>query len=304
MEQVTKPKFLHDHDLSWFCMLMALLVVSSEHSGMREMAKTLGLGEDITNYRPISLLSLVSKIAEHCVFAHFFSFITGNIYPLQHGFVKGRSTITQLLDTVHRIKNAIDQGVHTDVAFLDFSKAFDSVSHPHLISKLDQIGIKGPLLQWFTSYLNNRVQRVVIDGKNSEWLPVTSGVPQGSMLGPALFVVFINDMPRPVSQCNTLALFADDAKCFCTIRSASDCVRFQGDIDNLVEWTDVWKMGFNTDKCSLCMITRKRNPIIYNYNMRGKALKRVEAQRDLGVLITCDARFNEHISFLCPSKQS
>ena len=136
---------------------------------------------------------------------------------------------------MHRITRAIDQGVQTDVAFLDFSKAFDSVSHPHLISKLDQIGIKGHLLQWFTSYLNNRVQRVVIDGKNSEWLPVTSGVPQGSLLGPALFVSFINDMPRAVSQCSTLALFADDAKFFCTIRSASDCVQFQGDINNLVE---------------------------------------------------------------------
>ena len=86
-----------------------------------------------------------------------------------------------------------------------------------------------------------------------------------------------------------------DAKCFRTVRSASDCVLFQGDIDNLVEWSDVWKMAFNLDKCSLCTITRKRNPIFHYYNMRGRALKRVEAQRDLGVLITCDARFNEHI---------
>ena len=136
-----------------------------------------GNKEEFVNYRPISLLSLVSKIDERCVFAHFYSFIASNIYPLQHGFVKGRSTITQLLDTVHRITSAIDQGVQTDVAFLDFSKAFDSVLHPHLISKRDQIGIKGPLLQWFTSYLDNRVQRVVIDGNNSEWLPITSGVP-------------------------------------------------------------------------------------------------------------------------------
>ena len=91
-----------------------------------------------------------------------------------------------------------------------------------------------------------------------------------------------------MSQCSTLALFADDAKCFRTIRSASDCVLFQGDIDNLVDLSNVWKMAFNMDKCSLYTITRKRNPTIYDYNMRGKALKRVEAQRDLGVLITCD----------------
>ena len=143
-----------------------------------------------------------------------------------------------------------------------------AVSHPHLISKLDQIGIKGPLLQWFKVIWITGCSVFVIDGKNSEWLPVTSGVPQGSLLGPALFLLFINDMSCAVSQCSTLALFADDAKCFHTIRSASDCVLFQGDIDNLVDWSDVWKMAFNVDKCSLCTITRKRNPIIYDYNTR------------------------------------
>ena len=164
---------------------------------------------------------------------------------MQHGFVKGRSTITQLLDTVHRIVRTIDQGDQTDIAFLDFCKAFDSVSHAHLIRKLDQSGIKGPLLHWFSSYLDKRLQRVVIDGKSSDWLPVTSGVPQGSILGPALFVLFINDMPNVLSHSSTLALFADDAKCFRAIRSYTDCALLQDDIDKLVDWSNNWKLDFN-----------------------------------------------------------
>ena len=104
-----------------------------------------------------------------------------------------------------------------------------------------------------------RQQPVVIDGKHSNWLPVTSGIPQGSLLGPALFVLFINDMPSAVSDNTTFALFADDAKCFRTMRSSLDCAQFQRDIDTLVEWSYAWKLAFNFDKCSLCTVTKKRN---------------------------------------------
>ena len=159
----------------------------------------------------------------------------------------------------------IDHGEQTDVDFLDFSKAFDSVSQAHLIRKLDQSGFKEPLLHWFISYLgNSRLQRVVIDGKSSDWLPVTSGVPQGSLLGPALFVLFINNMPSALSHSSALALFADDAKCFRAIGSYTDCVLLQDDIDKLVDWSNNWKPAFNVDKCSLCTVKRKRNPITCN----------------------------------------
>ena len=254
-----------------------------------------GKKDEVTNYRPISLLSLVSKITERCVFDKLFDFIADRIHPLQHGFVKGRSTITQLLDTVHRLTKAIDQGYQTDVTFLDFSRAFDSVSHSLLICKLDHNGIKGHLLRWFTSYLYERHQRVVIDGKHSNWLPVTSGIPQGSLLGTALFVLFINDMPSAVSDNTTLALFADDAKCFRTIRSPLDCGQFQRDIDTLVEWSYAWKLAFNFDQCSLCTVTKKRNPTIYDYKMNNKIIKRVLSQKDLSIVITSDANFKEHI---------
>ena len=163
----------------------------------------------------------------------------------------------------------IDHGEQTDVTLMDFSKAFDSVSHVHLIRKLDQSGIKGPLLNGFISYLGNRLQRADIDGKSSDWLPVTSEVPQGSLLGPALFVLFINDMPSALSHSSALASasFADDTKCFRAIGSYTDCALLQDDIDKLVDWSNNWKLAFNVDKCSLCTATRKRNSIICNYKM-------------------------------------
>ena len=128
------------------------------------------------------------------------------------------------------------------------------------------------------------MQHVLIDDKHAGWLSVTSGVPQGSLLGPALFSLFINDMPRALSHSSTLALFADDAKCFHTIRAVSDC-----------EWSDEGKLVFNSDKCSLCSVTRKRGPITYDFTMGTKTLIRVYTQLGLGVLITCDTRFNERI---------
>ena len=134
---------------------------------------------------------------------------------MPHGFVKGRSSITQLLDTVHQMVRTIDHGEQTDVAFLDFSKAFDSVSHAHLIRKLDQSGIKGPLVHWFISYLGNKLQRVVIEESSC-------------LLGPALFVLFINDMPSALSHASTLALFADDAKCLWSPKSVTMIKRVEG----------------------------------------------------------------------------
>ena len=250
---------------------------------------------DVINYRPISLLSLVEKVVERVVYNKFYPFVENRIYHLQHGFMKGRSTVTQLLAIVHQLSKSIDERGQTDIAYLDFTKAFDSVSHNLIIDKLYSIGIRGPLLKWFRSYLHDRKQRVVLDGKCSEWLSVTSGVPQGSILGPAVFVLFINDMPDVVSEPSTLALFADDAKCLRAINDVGDCVALQDDLNNLSEWSVKWKLNFNIEKCTISTITRKRNPVLSSYTIAHCPIKRVNEQRDLGIHISSNATFNEHI---------
>jgi hypothetical protein len=213
----------------------------------------------VSNYRPISLLCVVSKIMERCIYNHVFAAVEPHIHPLQHGFVKGRSCATQLLNVYNRVGATLDQGDQTDIVFLDISKAFDSVPHDIIVHKLKMYGFNGNLLKWIESYLTGRRQRVLVEGSFSEWLPVTSGVPQGSILGPLLFVLYINDMPSVVRSID-IALFADDAKCIMKISSDEDCRSMQADLDRLFEWGNTWSMCFNVNKCKVLTISRSRNP--------------------------------------------
>lgn len=148
------------------------------------------------------------------MYSAIYSHVAAYLSDCQHGFVKGRSTATQLILTHHKWAKALDEGHQVDVVFLDFSKAFDRVPHQALLHKLCNFGISGELLNWCQDYLSNRRQRVVIDGYSSSLTEITSGVPQGSILGPLFFVLFINDLPDVVSSASTIALYADDiARC-------------------------------------------------------------------------------------------
>ena len=249
------------------------------------------------NYRPVSLLSVVSKVMERCVYDHIYEHVSSLLSPLQHGFVKGKSCSTQLLDVYHRIGESLDKSCQTDIIFLDFSKAFDSVSHSLLLHKLQSYGINGKLLNWLRSYLSSRQQRVVIEGCESEWLPVKSGVPQGSILGPLLFLLYINDMPDVVSSSH-VALFADDAKCYRSINNVDDCIKLQGDLDKLFKWSTVWKLKFNVKKCQVLSISRSMCKHSFNYSLSGTVLDRTESFKDLGVTISQDLSWGTHVSSL------
>ena len=257
---------------------------------------------DPANYRPVSLTSQVCKVMESLVRAKIIQHLDENnlISEAQHGFREGRSCLTNLLETLEAWTKIIDDGDGIDVAYLDFRKAFDLVSHKHLIHKLTKYGISGQIIEWVKNFLDNRTQRVLIRGTASSYHKVTSGVPQGSVLGPILFLIFINDLPLKVLS--PLSLFADDSKIFTRIIDASNADKnytnigsevLQQDLNCVLKWAKKWKMEFNVDKCKIMHIGQN-NPKS-TYNMDGKNLEATLSEKDLGVLIDYKLDFGSHI---------
>ena len=250
------------------------------------------------NYRSISLLSIPGKCQERIVHTAIYSHVSGYLSDWQHGFVKGRSTATQLILTHHKWAKTLDEGRQVDLAFLDFSKAFDRVPHNALLHKLCNLGISGNLLNWCKDYLSNRTQRVVIDGYSSSLSEITSGVPQGSILGPLFFVIFINDLPDVVCSDNTIALYADDSKMFRVIDCDEDLIYFQEDLDKLHQWSQRNQMDFNTKKCKIMRITRKQVPFTNSVHMNDTVLEEVKEFKDLGILTDCSLSWNSHTDMI------
>ena len=214
----------------------------------------------------------------------------GVISPAQHGFLPARSVTTQLLECLDAWSEAIDSGHSVDIIYLDLSKAFDSVPHRRLLTKMKRMGISDQLLSWCEAFLTGRTQRVVLNGTHSPWSEVSSGVPQGSVLGPLLFVIYINDMPSVIQTC--IKLFADDAKVYYPIKQDSDRLHLQQDLDSLETWAAASQLRYNAAKCQVLHIGA-RNPQ-HEYRIAGLEIPSYDVVKDLGVLIDTRLSFQAH----------
>lgn len=243
---------------------------------------------DASNYRPISLTSAICKVAERIIVNQLLKFLSdNNILPdNQHGFLPDRSVTTNLLSAVNAWTSSLDTNVPTDVIYLDFEKAFDRVPHQRLLSKLEHYGVRGNLLNWIKMYLKNRTFCVRIGNHTSSEHSVISGVPQGSVLGPILFIVYISDLSKCISSPSLM--YADDTKKF--NNPFTDATTIQDDIDRISAWCENWLLSLNSSKCNILHIGR-HNPML-NYVLDGCPLNSVSVQNDLGVLVSNDLKWS------------
>ncbi|CAH2096311.1 unnamed protein product [Euphydryas editha] len=209
----------------------------------------------VSNYRPISILNCFAKVFECLVYDYIYSHLKIVISPHQHGFIKSRSTATNLLSYMHYLSSTSDQSGQVYLLYIDFAKAFDRVDHTILCIKAEHLSIHGSLLRWLHSYLLNRTQLVTVSGYESSPFIAESGVPQGSNLGPLLFLMFMNDLLNKL-KCECLA-FADDIKIYRRIHSTADCIVLQSDIDILTRWCEENYMSLNIEKCQVITFTKK-----------------------------------------------
>jgi hypothetical protein len=222
--------------------------------------------------------------------------------PLNHGFRQGLSCETQLITALNDWATSLNNKRQVDLITLDFSKAFDKVPHQRLLLKLSYYGIRNQTLRWISAFLSNRTQKVQVNGSHSSEAAVTSGVPQGTVLGPALFLLYINDISSTINS--NMRLFADDSIIYRDINSPDDHAILQDDLEKLLSWANKWQMDFNSSKCTVMSITNKKTTSQFNYNMNNITLQRVSHQDYLGVTISHNLQWESHINRITKSASS
>ncbi len=253
-----------------------------------------------SNYRPISLLNTISKVLERAVFKYLYNHFKDNniLTPLQSGFVPGDSTVNQLTFLYNTFCRALDDGKEVRVVFCDISKAFDRVWHTGLLLKLKAAGVINNIHDWFTSYLSNRKQRVVLPGVTSDWNQIKAGVPQGSILGPLLFLLYINDIVNDINS--SIRLFADDTSLYLIVDTPETASRtINADLDTITNWSNKWLVLFNPKKTESLLISRKRNTVAHpQLLMNTVNVSEVECHKHLGIYLSNDGTWHQHIDYI------
>ena len=257
---------------------------------------------ELSNYRPVSLLSCVGKIMERVIFKYVYNYFHSNglFYKYQAGFLPGHSTVYQLIETYDSIVKAIDEGKHCCMVFCDLSKAFDRVWHKGLLFKLKSYGVNGLLLQWFESYLNYRNQRVLFRNTVSGSKFVQAGVPQGSVLGPLLFLIYVNDVADNMS--GLCRLYADDNSLqHCSSNTQTIQLQLNNDLEKLNAWSKQWLLKFNPSKTKAVFFSTKKNVDLPSLEFQNCSLDFVSTQKHLGIIISNDFSWSAYIDSLLAS---
>ena len=252
------------------------------------------------NYRPISLTSIVCRVMERIIKNAVVKHLEEHslFSPDQFGFRSKRSCVLQLLHFFEDVTSMLDEGKYVDVIYFDFAKAFDSVPHQRLLVKIKSYGIDGKVLNWISSFLSNRQQRVVLNGYKSAWTNVLSGVPQGSVLGPLLFVLYINDLPKCLNKCK-VKMFADDLKLYSS--NDGNKIEIQSDVSNIGKWSKQWQLPLNANKCHVLYLGNQTDTST-RYHLHDEK-KNCEADisiavdvTDLGVVVDDKLKFDKQVA--------
>ena len=263
-------------------------VITPAHKG--------GARNEAKNYRPISLTSHIIKIFERVLVEKLVEFleIENLLNDNQHGFRRGRSCLSQLLNHYQNLLSLLEKNEAVDAIYLDFAKAFDRVDHGVLLKKLQALGIGNPLLKWIHSFLTERKQCVVVDGAESAFSEVVSGVPQGTVLGPLLFLLHVGDIDRNLVH-STTSSFADDTRITKAVNTDNDMVHLQADLSSIYQWTTENNMKLNGDKFQHMRYGKVKEPPSVYYTPSGDDIRQFNEVSDLGVIMENTAKLDAHI---------